>query len=511
MISFGRQGGLFVLAAGLLLATPAMAQFNAFKDPTTAGKSSGAVSGPDLKAGVDKIDAGKVTTGSTAYVVALFRNSGTSDVTVTGINLYPSSTVSAEVSLNKCAEQPLPPEAECAVTIAVTGLQIGSWRIEVLLDHDGRTRLATAAITGMTENAPGTDADKVKPDLEPTPDVLDFGNASGGLPSVKSVLLRNRTSQKIDIKDIRLDMPAQAGFDFKSSCPQTLQTGESCNVVVTWTPLSKGDSQAVLVAAHSGTSAMTQVEVKGKFEPGATASAEIFPEASPDAGLLISDKKEINFGGDVKGASAITSSLVNTGSNPVTLQTIRLSGSDSGLSIARSGCQVGTVLQPTAACALTVNWVPSREGSVIDDLQIQHTGARGVLVMPIRGTATEAVSRETLALRQGGDGGGAVSVTPVLDGYVVTSHSTSRAVINGPVGSLVVRDGEDVVISGVKWTVTIVSTGVILSSEEDEIMLVFDRSLKPNVKASSSSSSSTSSSTTTDSTAAETTTTGENP
>lgn len=67
---------------------------------------------------------------------------------------------------------------------------------------------------------------------------------------------------------------------------------------------------------------------------------------------------------------------------------------------------------------------------------------------------------------------------PSLDGYTVTSHAPTKAVISGPVGSLVVRDGEDVVISGVRWTVTIVSTGVMLSNDGDEILLVFDKSLR---------------------------------
>ncbi len=60
----------------------------------------------------------------------------------------------------------------------------------------------------------------------------------------------------------------------------------------------------------------------------------------------------------------------------------------------------------------------------------------------------------------------------------MTSHSQTRAVINGPAGGLVVRDGEDVVIEGVKWTVAIISTGVVLTNKKSEATLSFDRSLK---------------------------------
>lgn len=501
---FMRTALIFALV--LLLASPAQAQFNAFKDPV-AGGSTGAASGPDLKAVNSTITGGAVSVGATAYVVALFKNAGTSPVNVTGINLYPSSTVSAQVSLNKCAEAPLPPDAECAVTVAVTGLQVGAWRVEILLDHDGRTRLATAALSGTVEGNNTLQDDVVKADIEAVPPILDFGSTTGGVPPTRSILLRNRTQEKVDLKNIVLDAPPQAGFVIKSQCGAQLAPSETCTVLVSWSPLTKGASQGVLNISHSAKSTLTQVEVKGTFDPAVQSNAEIYPESVPDKGLLISDKDEIDFGSGINGAAAITLSLVNVGSENVTIRNIKLSGSDSGVSVARSGCRTGTVLKPVEACALTVNWVPSREGDVIDDLQIHHTGARGILILPVRGSADEAVSRETLAVRQPNASGTGetlpdgtkvedevVSVTPVLDGYLVTSHSPTRAVINGPVGSLVVRDGEDVVISGVKWTITIVSTGVLLTGPEDEILLVFDRSLKPMQTSSSSGSGSSSSS-----------------
>jgi hypothetical protein len=496
LLHFAKTCALAVsVAAALGLASPAQAQLNAFKDPAPGG--SGVAAGPDLKATMPTITGGQVSVGATAYVVAVFKNPGTSPVNITGINLYPSSTVTADVSLNKCAEAPLPPEAECAVTVAVTGMQIGSWRVELLLDHDGRTRLATAAMTGTVESAGKVEDEVIKADIEAVPAELDFGAANGSLPLVRSILLRNRTQQPVNLKSITLDAPAQTGFSFRQDCPETLQPSETCGVLVTWSPLTKGVSQGVLDVLHTAKSALTQVQVLGTFEPASSENAAMYPASVPEKGLLIADKDKIDFGDGINGASAITISLVNAGTEDVTLRSIKLSGSDSGVSIARSGCRAGTVLPPLEACALTINWLPSREGEVIDDLQIHHTGARGVLLLPVRGKADAAISRESLAVRQAGaegeDGLGhaeVVSVTPVLDGYVVTTLSPTKAIINGPVGRIVVRDGEDTVISGVKWTVTIVPTGVILTSAADEILLVFDKSLKP-LKVSTAASSDT--------------------
>jgi hypothetical protein len=504
-------------------ASPARAQFNAFKDPAPSS-SGGAVSGPDLKSVSEKVEAGKLTVGASTTVVLTFKNNGSSPVKVTHAELYPPSNVSAEVGSNKCSEAPLPPEAQCAITISVTGRQVGPFRVEVLVDHDGRSRLAEASFSGSVDPAATQSQEQVRDDVEAVPPNLDLESA-GGVPVIRSVLLRNRTSDKITLGDFRLDAPPQAGLSYKTDCPKDILPGESCVATVTWTPAVKGISQGLLTVMHSGKSAVTKVDIKGNYTPAASASAPRYPEAVPDMGVLVSDRDQIDFGTGIKSISAITASLVNMGAADVTLKSLTLAGADNGLSLARSGCRAGTVLKPNEACPLTVNWVPSRSGAVVDNIQILHTGVRGVLILEIHGTADAAASREGLALRQPSPDMQGESVArdkgkgkdkdkdgdkdsmeaairdlppplvPVLDGYVVTSHSPSKAVINGPVGGFVVHDGEDTVIAGTRWTVTIVSTGVILSSDSDEIMLVFDRSLRPaspNTTASSSSSSSSS-------------------
>lgn len=474
---------LALITGCFVLSSSALAQYNPFKDPAQSRSATElGASGPDLSATKPTIEAGQITVGVTSYVVTVFKNNGTAPVKVGAINLYPSSTVSAQVSLNQCKDGMVPPEAECAVSIAVTGLQPGTWRVELLVNHNGRTRLATASISGTVES--GGDQAVQMTDIETSPSMLDFGKASGGLPMVRSVVFRNRTGDTLKVQSIGIDTPASSGLSVRTGCPEELKPGESCNVAVTWTPRMPGVAQGILMFRHSGKSSLTQVEITGSFEPGAMDSAPLYPSSIPDRGLLISDRKEFDFGTDIRGAVAMTTSLVNMGSKPVRIQSIRMSGYDSGISIARSGCRPGRTLQPVEACALTLNWSPARAGSVVDDVQIAHDGARGILVLPVRGSATGPVSRDSVAVRQtiiddNGESIEAIAPTPVLDGYVVSSHAPSRAVINGPVGSLVVREGESIVIAGVKWDVTIVRSGVILTSGPDEILLVFDRSLKP--------------------------------
>lgn len=464
---------LFMTLA-VLVAQPAFAQINAFEDPRSGG--GGTVAGPDLRATEKTVDAGSLSVGSTAQVVVVFRNEGTGEVLVKGVNLYPSSNVSARVALNQCERESLTPGAECAITVGVSAIQQGNWRVEILVEHTGRTRLATASITGAVEAT--TDSVGLQSDLEILPANLDFGSLTNRAPQVRSVTLRNKTSAPIEIGDISISAPESAGLSLVENCEQ-LGPGQGCVVSVTWIPTSRGETNGVLTVKHSGDSAVAKVDLKGTYNPGTLANANVYPDAVPGKGLLISDISSVEFGSAVDGTASITLSLVNEGDSPLKILDLGLAGSDNGLTLSRNGCAADTVLDPVEACPLTVNWMPNRPGPIIDDIKIKHTGARGILVLPVRGTAVQpSVSSpsSSAVVLQGGEVP-TQEIAPTLDGYTVTSHSARRAVIRGPRGSQVVADGSSVVLSGVSWNVGIVPEGIKLSSGSDDVLLLFDKSI----------------------------------
>ncbi len=97
------------------------------------------------------VDGGSIPTGATSQVVVLFRNEGSQPIETGAINLYPSSNISANVSLNQCEAEPLPSGAECAIAVSVKGLQAGAWRLEMLMRHTGQTRLVTSTLSGSID------------------------------------------------------------------------------------------------------------------------------------------------------------------------------------------------------------------------------------------------------------------------------------------------------------------------------------------------------------------------
>lgn len=132
------------------------------------------------------------------------------------------------------------------------------------------------------------------------------------------------------------------------------------------------------------------------------------------------------------------------------------------------GCSPGLELAPIEACPLTLSWSPTRLGTLLDDVQVAHTGARGILVLPIRGQSEGVVSQDQKAIVLSGAadeeedreithvvgtegavvssqklpsrarGGGQKSggnVVSALDGFKITSFAKTRAIVNGPGGA----------------------------------------------------------------------------
>ena len=505
--------GLYIVITGFLMTGAAWAQYPGFGDPGSR-QTGGGTGG--LVPVVPSVDGGIIPIGSTAQVVVRFRNDGSQAVETGLIRLYPSSNVSAEVTLNQCQEEPLPSGAECAIALSVKGLQAGNWRVEMLMSHSGRTRLVTATLSGTVE-ASGEASDKLSSDIETIPDTLDFGSLNSSQMLVEPVILRNITSNPLEVSNIYIDSSAQAGYELKTEC-QTLAAGQACIAIVTWSPQLSGRSSGVLVIEHTGPTALSSVPLSGEYNPDDVDQAEVFPQAVPGRGLLVSSQTEIDFGGGVETASTITVSLVNAGDESLTIKDIRLSGSDNGLSFKGEGCLSKSILEPIEACPLTITWSPTRVGTLSDAVQIDHDGARGVLVLPISGASQATVSQDQKAIMLGAgasasssgykpgddtsgppsdDGGavmaasystaGMVNPASVLDGYKITSFSPTRAIVNGPGGSRLIYNNEEVVLGGIPWFVVIQKNGIEFLHQGQRVLLLFDRSLSSVNRVSASS------------------------
>ena len=470
----------------LFLGIPEVVAQSAFDDPDEEILNQPQDTGPagDLVAVQPNVAGGNIGVGANSQVVVLFRNEDKDDIAVQNVQLDPSSNVNARVFNNECRKRPLTPAGECPIIISIQGIQAGSYRVAMVVGHTGRSRFKTANITGQIEA--NEQVDPLQSELEITPTDLDFQSLTAARPILRSVTLRNISTKDLDITKVSIKAGQGAGFSLNTDC-EKLKAGEACIANVIWSPTFEGPASGFLVINHSGLTRVANVTLSGDYRPEDLQEASVFPDTIPGKGLLISDVTSIDFGAGIESTSSVTVTLVNAGDSPLRLRGINLAGSENGLSLSRRGCRVDLVLDPTDACPLTVSWSPSREGQVLDNVQVIHDGARGVLVLPISGEAERAVNIETQAVVRISEGEEIIETrAPSLDGFVITSHSQRLAIISGPGGSRVVRDGEIVNLGGVSWDVAIVPTGVELRNRNgsDQVDLLFDTSLSSRNRAS---------------------------
>lgn len=525
MLTALRYATLVFFAAAAV--SPAAFAQSAFEDP---GVRSASGTTGDLKPVTEKVEAGAVALGASSQVVVLFRNDDGKPLKTGAINLYPSSNITAAIGENQCAAEAIQPGEVCAISIQVKGLQQGKYRIEMLMRHEGRTKLITTTINGDVETSGDGETDLVS-DIETIPSELDFGSLDESRSQVKAVILRNKTSKSITIDEIKIDAGYESGYSVESNCKE-LATGAACVASVLWAPQQKGPSTGTMIVHHNGSTGLSTISLSGEYDPEESEAAQVFPEAVPGKGLLVSSQEEIDFGSGVAQSSSITVSLVNVGDVPLTLTDIRMANAENGVRAEKSGCGAGSVLAPLEACPLTMTWEPVREGSIVDDIQVSHTGARGILVMPIRGAATRAINKDAKAITIGGDYGAdaiirkiqplsmdeiledeeddaaaadgeaktpsskssskksagtvvetveraepQIDVRGVLDGYVITSYSAKRAIVAGPGGSRVVFDGEQAVIGGILWEISMRPSAIEFRNGTQKVLLLFDKSL----------------------------------
>lgn len=516
-----------VLLLGALTA-PAMAQ-TAFDDPLTSSAGSGGA----LVAVEPSVAIGAIALGSTAQAIVRFRNDAGQPISFSEINIYPSSNVSASIALNQCAAAPLPFGGECAIVLAVKALKAGEFQSQLLIQHSGRAKLITATVTGTVAAGDKEDGDQDANEIQATPASLDFGSIETSRPVLKTIQLRNTTSEALTINSVSFDSPQKSGFEVRSACKE-LAAGQSCLVSVVWSPLVPGPTSGFLVIDHTGTSKLTNLAVEGQYRPSEIDDVSKYPSPVPGKGLLVASKDQVAFGDAVDTESAITVTLENGGDSNLTLKNMSMSVTTPGLSLDPSGCKIGTVLAPSEACPLTIRWAPQKISALRTDLRIAHDGARGVFVLPVNGKATAVVNSSSgfssgvasISVSDATDGistdlpgSAGLSLSDIdelnsaltgdiadvinrstgkktisekreeaqtsssassLSSYIITTHSINRAVIVGPQGSKVISHNKAVVIDGVSWTPKITPEGVDMEAGKKTVSLVFDESLSAN-------------------------------
>ncbi|HXM98369.1 MAG TPA: choice-of-anchor D domain-containing protein [Candidatus Dormibacteraeota bacterium] len=296
---------------------------------------------------------GDVKVGATLTQNLVITNTGTSDVTITQINLNAKDvtvsgatlpvTVSATQSLNLTVQyKPLTPSA-ISGNVTLADAQGGSFAVGVT--GNGLQGILTAG-----------------------PSPIAFGTVAEGMSNSQQVQLLNSGTGTLTISQVTI---SGSGFSISGlTVPLTLAAGQGTSFSVLFTPQSANAVTGILKLDSNGANSSNILNLSGTgVAPVRTLSVS---QASLDFGSVA-----------VGSTSSQAVVLTNTGNSNVTISQI----SENGAAFALAGAATPIVLSPAQSTSITVNFNPAAAGSASGTVTVvsDATGSPNTVSLSGRG------------------------------------------------------------------------------------------------------------------------------
>jgi hypothetical protein len=297
---------------------------------------SGKLAGP-LQADVASVDFGDQPIGQT---------SGSRTVTVT--NVAPTPTTVSSISLSgasagefvitggTCAGATVPTDGTCTVTVAFAPVATNT-RNATLMISPATGPAALVKLTGVGDAAPAAIA-KV------TPGVLAYGTVTAGTPSTLSTTVSNAGTAPLVVGAPTINGTGADAYSVTANTCTTVAPGADCTISVQYAPTALGAQTGSLVIPHNAANGSTTVSLTAT---GAGSSFTLTPNP-------------VGFGTITRNTSKSTSvSVKNVGTIAGPVSSATITGTNAAnFTVTGTGC-IGTTLQPTKTCNLTVTFRPT--------------------------------------------------------------------------------------------------------------------------------------------------------
>ena len=250
-----------------------------------------------------------------------------------------------------------------------------------------------------------------------SPASLTFPTETVGTSSTsESSTLRNSGSAPLTISGIGVAGADAGDYAEANDCPSapaTLAPSSACTISVTFTPSAAGTrSGSVRVTDDAGGSPQT-VALSGT---GAV--------AAPAAGL---SPASLSFGSRPVGSSSApqTATLQNTGTAPLTISGIDLTGAAPGDYAQTNDCPLGPASLPVGAtCVISVTFTPSAGGSRAASLSVTDDAADSPQALALSGTGTQPAPAVSLTPASVAFGSQRLGTTSAAQAVTLTNTGT---------------------------------------------------------------------------------------
>jgi len=240
------------------------------------------------------------------------------------------------------------------------------------------------------------------------PASLNFGNEGVGTTSQPlQVVLNNSQTTALTIHSIYGNGANPGDFKETNNCGSTVAAGESCTILVTFTPLATGTASATLVISDSAGNSPQRVSVTGV---GVNGAALNFSTTSLVFGTQMA--------GTTSPASMVT--VTNTGNAAASFTSIAVTGTNSTSFGESDNCQ--PTLNQATSCTISVTFTPQLSGSLSAAVTLTDTASGSPQSISLAGTSSAPVALSPTSLAFGSVPLGSSKTAPAV---TVTNQSTA--------------------------------------------------------------------------------------
>jgi mono/diheme cytochrome c family protein len=339
-------------------------------------------------------------------------NTGTAALAVSAVSL--SGTNAAEFSSSgsgACvAGGSLAAGANCTISLGFTPAAVGARSASLTITH--ALGSSTVLLSGSGLGAASASV---------SPGSIAFSSTIVGTSATtQQVTLNNSGTAALSVSSISSSVPSEFPVSGSGACSATggsLAAGTSCTITVGFSPAVVGSRTASLAVNHS----------LGQSTVGLSGAGAAVPQAT-----LTINQSLLNFGTVTQGTTSAlqTVTISNSGTAPLTLSSISISGS-TGVYLTAGTCATGVAIASTGTCTVTVSFAPNAIASFPSSLVLASNASNGSISVTLQGAgaavpaAIMAVSPSTLAF-----GNQTVNVNSGIQFITVQNNGNASAAIS---------------------------------------------------------------------------------
>lgn len=358
-----------------------------------------------------------VDTSSTLRTITV-SNSGQAALNFSSIALSGANASFITLGGSCATTLPVAAGASCTVTLQARPQTSGAFSASLNLASNAANGAVAIGLTGSgAAPAPAATA---------TPATVAFGARTVNSGAVsQDVTLANTGNVALGITSSALTGAPSITLGSGGSCGATLAVGASCTVRVVFTPVTEGGAAATLLIRSNA------ADVQVPVSASATSAPVARPELS-DAGPFVF--ADIQVG---QATAARSTVLSNTGTAPLTIATLLLSGAHGADFVLGGTCAVNGVLAAATSCTVTASFRPTAAGARTGTLLLATNGGTEFSVnLSGNGVAVAAAGALTLTPQTFDFGAVAFGATPTRRFQLANSGNAalplSGAALSGP-------------------------------------------------------------------------------